>query len=62
MSTQSRRDRHEAGREQVAIWINTEDRQRITTLGEAWGMPLQRDVIREALKRAMAMLEMGTPL
>lgn len=58
MSTQSRRDRHEAGREQVAIWINTEDRKRITVLSELWGMPLQRDVIREALRRAVE----GPPL
>ncbi len=50
--TQSREKRRASGREQIAIWIHAADRKRIAQLGEAWGMPLQRDVIVEALRRA----------
>jgi hypothetical protein len=46
---QSYAERVAAGRKMVSVWLTPEQYADLVTLGEAWGMPLPRDVIAMAL-------------
>lgn len=51
--SQTYADRKKAGRFPVGVFFDKEDMHRLEVLGFRWGMTMQRDVLREALKRAV---------